>query len=486
MTKYNVKVLQDQKGNAFLPFVTTECVFVNGTKNKNVENLIDEVSDTKVAAEAIARNDADSTLNTRITQIATDAKNHTDTLIDNLSRETSRNIDKAKQDTLSSAKSYTDQEIATAISTEDSVIKSYVDNAIADVTQFDYQIVSDLPRPGKKGTIYLILVSQTDPNYYDEYIWIEPNNVYEKIGSTRTNLDDYYKKNEVDIKLDLKQNIINDLEAIRTGAAKGETALQNYEETDPTVPNHVKAITEEDIAKWNGSSVKEITVIDSLVKMGGTNGFLKSGIYKIEDGGSIQLYRTSSRKTTLSTEPGDLIQITSWSDEVDGDEAYIVWMSALDVPKYYSASGDYNAAYFTSDGQLAKADEKAFNSLTAFNSAQTYNSSSYSLIGVVTKTHNISVKPNKDSAVSESTAFQMEGGMIVIGHSLLFKNGMIDSIRVINLNTNKVIRLGINNNEAVFYYLDDNVDSVACLSDIYEVVGSINNVLATLTTVGGE
>ena len=36
------------------------------------------------------------------------------------------------------------------------------------------------------------------------------------------------------------------------------------------------------------------------------------------------------------------------------------------------------------------------------------------------------------------------------------------------------------------YYLDNNVDSVACLSDIYEIVGNINNVLATLTTVGGE
>ena len=46
-----------------------------------------------------------------------------------------------------------------------------------------------------------------------------------------------------------KQDIIQDLNAIRDGAAKGATAIQ--EETDPTVPQHVKDITEENIAKWN-------------------------------------------------------------------------------------------------------------------------------------------------------------------------------------------------------------------------------------------
>lgn len=46
-----------------------------------------------------------------------------------------------------------------------------------------------------------------------------------------------------------KQDIIQDLSAIRDGANLGKTALQ--EETDPTVPQHVKDITEENIAKWN-------------------------------------------------------------------------------------------------------------------------------------------------------------------------------------------------------------------------------------------
>ena len=51
-----------------------------------------------------------------------------------------------------------------------------------------------------------------------------------------------------------KQGVIEDLADIRAGAALGKTALQSYTETDPTVPSHVKAITEEDITKWNGKS----------------------------------------------------------------------------------------------------------------------------------------------------------------------------------------------------------------------------------------
>lgn len=48
-----------------------------------------------------------------------------------------------------------------------------------------------------------------------------------------------------------KQDVITDLGDIREGAALGKTALQSFTETDPTVPAHVKAITEADIAKWN-------------------------------------------------------------------------------------------------------------------------------------------------------------------------------------------------------------------------------------------
>lgn len=57
-----------------------------------------------------------------------------------------------------------------------------------------------------------------------------------------------------------KQEYISDLETIREGAALGATALQS--ESDPTVPGHVKAITEADILKWNtmSSSIGDLTL----------------------------------------------------------------------------------------------------------------------------------------------------------------------------------------------------------------------------------
>lgn len=46
-----------------------------------------------------------------------------------------------------------------------------------------------------------------------------------------------------------KQGTISDLETIRSGASLGATALQS--ETDPTVPDYVKSITQADITNWN-------------------------------------------------------------------------------------------------------------------------------------------------------------------------------------------------------------------------------------------
>lgn len=58
-------------------------------------------------------------------------------------------------------------------------------------------------------------------------------------------------KSAVESSLADKQDKIEDLETIRSGAAKGATSLQSYTETDPTVPAHVKAITTANISSWN-------------------------------------------------------------------------------------------------------------------------------------------------------------------------------------------------------------------------------------------
>ena len=60
---------------------------------------------------------------------------------------------------------------------------------LGDITSIDYQIVSNLPIPGVKGTIYLISHNHGLYDAYDEYIWT--NDTYERIGNTDIDLNGY-------------------------------------------------------------------------------------------------------------------------------------------------------------------------------------------------------------------------------------------------------------------------------------------------------
>lgn len=78
--------------------------------------------------------------------------------------------------------------------TEDDVI-DMINNAFANVSGIEYQVVTSLPAIGKAGTIYLISNSGSKPNIYDEYIYV--NNSFEKIGTTEVDLTNYATKEEL-------------------------------------------------------------------------------------------------------------------------------------------------------------------------------------------------------------------------------------------------------------------------------------------------
>ena len=67
--------------------------------------------------------------------------------------------------------------------------KKYVDDAIGNITEFDFQIVTELPTAGVKGVIYLIAHNHGTSDGYDEYIWVTDK--FEKIGNTDMNLSGY-------------------------------------------------------------------------------------------------------------------------------------------------------------------------------------------------------------------------------------------------------------------------------------------------------
>ena len=81
----------------------------------------------------------------------------------------------------------------------DTEVASAIAEAIAGVTQFDYEVVASLPATGVKGKIYLVANAGTGENIYDEYIWIVQNDVghFELLGTTQLDLSGYVQATEM-------------------------------------------------------------------------------------------------------------------------------------------------------------------------------------------------------------------------------------------------------------------------------------------------
>ena len=96
------------------------------------------------------------------------------------------------------AKGYqTATQVNTAITGKGYQTASAINSAIAGVTQFDLQVVENLPAKGKKGVIYLMAHSHASGDAYDEYVWVESKSSFEKIGNTDIDLSAYMKKTDL-------------------------------------------------------------------------------------------------------------------------------------------------------------------------------------------------------------------------------------------------------------------------------------------------
>lgn len=121
-----------------------------------------------------------------------------------------------------------------------------------------FKIVDVLPEVGEFAVIYLVpSTTPSDNDVYDEWAYVSEK--WERIGSTRFEIDSYYTKEEVERRLAAKQDIISDLETIRSGAAKGGTALQN--ETDPVYSADKPTLAlKKDIPDISGKADKATTL----------------------------------------------------------------------------------------------------------------------------------------------------------------------------------------------------------------------------------
>lgn len=144
---------------------------------------------------------------------------------------------------------------------------SAIATAIAGVTQFEYELVNELPASGEKGVIYLIPNQGSGSNLYNEYIWIMVEGVgqFENLGQRDLDLSGYLVQSDVKVNTATLEKTADasgngftvDLsEATKASLAKADTAVQPDDVDEFLVAGDVKVdgttITKTPDAEGNG------------------------------------------------------------------------------------------------------------------------------------------------------------------------------------------------------------------------------------------
>lgn len=128
----------------------------------------------------------------------------------------------------------------------DTQVSTAIAAAIADVTEFDYQIVQTLPASGVKGVIYLVPNTGAGENMYDEFIWIEvtegttTTGRFEKFGEKRVEAveyvgDDTYVEIVDGSGDNAGKKVVKLTSATAASLAKADTAVQSITSTGSTI-----------------------------------------------------------------------------------------------------------------------------------------------------------------------------------------------------------------------------------------------------------
>ncbi len=98
-------------------------------------------------------------------------------------------------------------------------IDDYIDGTATQdlytATGLRFEVVEELPDEGQSGVIYLV---PNEDDTYDEYIWLEDEERFERVGNTDVDLTNYYTKSEVDTMVDSINDTIEANERIIASA----------------------------------------------------------------------------------------------------------------------------------------------------------------------------------------------------------------------------------------------------------------------------
>lgn len=89
--------------------------------------------------------------------------------------------------------------------------KKYTDSVVSQIANFEMHVLEALPETGQCNIFYVI-PSVDEVNTHDLYIWAANKGTFEKVGTTKADLTNYYNKQEVD-------SLINSIDVDFTGYA---------------------------------------------------------------------------------------------------------------------------------------------------------------------------------------------------------------------------------------------------------------------------
>lgn len=135
--------------------------------------------------------------------------------------------------------------------------RNQVNELISSIENVRFEVVDALPETGEENVIYLLPKEGTEPNIYDEYIFLNDGKIFEKIGSTEVNLENYYTKTEIDGRIPIVYD--STITITQGGVEKGSFKLNqssnatigldtsvvaqiqpNWEQTDTTADDYIK------------------------------------------------------------------------------------------------------------------------------------------------------------------------------------------------------------------------------------------------------
>lgn len=145
-------------------------------------------------------------------------------------------------------------------------VRTYIDNVIAAVEQFQYEVVSVLPAASADtmGKIYLVADKHSSTDNYDEFITLDNKGAYvwEKIGNTDIDLSGYVKNTTTIAGVDFKDNITKTELLTALNVADGATKVNEATVTGWGFTKNKGTVNS---IKMNG---KPVTITDGAVDFG--------------------------------------------------------------------------------------------------------------------------------------------------------------------------------------------------------------------------